>query len=741
MLKFLRKYQKWMLAVFCVALMVAFLVPQAAQQFIPNPATATMGTTFDGQEIKRDELVSVINDLSLLRRMRVEPLPFLSLIPSTGQDLDDAMQWELIQRAADYNNLQAGDAEAFELVASLLGAETQDELNEKAKELNANGPYLMKLGKQYLKAEQLRQLLLGVEYTQPEGETSMSGSPGLRRVRALNEALSSIQQAAMQFQQMGLPPQQAEQIAINSVLGSEGFLDKINGHFRVSADELRYTMQREYAEVDLTVVVLDVEGRVESTSVDDQAVEELFERYAEDAPGTGEPYGLGYRVPARVKIEALRVPIDAAREAVAQAITPEDVRKFYDENRASFMDFEDPEQLGSERLTPAQRDEIRLILTQVRADRKVQEIAQQVRARLNEDARGLDDQGNYKVLPEDFTPTAMLQVASEVEQEHGIALEFITVEDWVSSQDVLESAQFTQEWANELPKSSVRLPNPRAGNMLMAQDVYQSTLGGKAGLFATLVPEINDGQRPLLFGELIGFAKPFVDEESPQASLGLQVGLPGRILRDLTRSAYVFRLTDAMPDHPAEDLAPIYQTVREDAKQVKAYESLVAESDQLLAKAAEQSIESLMKSADAKQTLTGLNRAELRQGAPPVQGLTSSTPIIQQAFAKVDDMLLAGDIAEAAESQRLFAVELAGDYKLAIVRIDSYRPLTLKDYQDLASEPNALMLASRFEPPEDIEPAMSMDALMRYTKFKWAEGFGPETLSGGDDEALDGEEE
>ena len=71
MLKFLRKYQKWMLVVFCGALMVAFLIPQAVSQFAPNPAKAVLATIYDGEEIAREEVQRVSADVQMLRRLRI----------------------------------------------------------------------------------------------------------------------------------------------------------------------------------------------------------------------------------------------------------------------------------------------------------------------------------------------------------------------------------------------------------------------------------------------------------------------------------------------------------------------------------------------------------------------------------------------------------------------------------------------------------------------------------------------
>lgn len=745
MLKFLRKYQKWMLVVFCGGLMVAFLIPQAASQFAPNPATATMGTTYGGKKITREHLNRADADLQMMRRLALDPLPLpgLALLPNTGSQRDDAMMWLLIQHAAEHNKLGASDQAAFNLVASALGVEDMDALEKEAGTIGVNAAYLLDVARQYLVAEQYRQLVAGIEYTKPNAAEGQTGSPGLRRLFALNEAMLTARQMAQQYEQMGLPPNQAEGFAIQSVMTQGGYLDKVVGHTRVSSAELRYALQREFTKMDLTVVVLDAEDRLDTVTMDDAYVTSIFDRFADDAPGTGEPYGLGYREPDRVKLEALRIPIDSVREAVAKDITAEDIRKFYNERPGQYIDdseLEPGETPRPARLTAEQRDEIRLTLTQMRAEQKVIEIAQQARLRLNEDARGLQDDGPFKKLPEDFKPTPLVEVAAEIEQEHGVSPEIILVDEWVSGQDMIDSARFTQAWIAELPNSSVRMPNPQFG-FLMDQPIAESVLGGRAGLFATIVPDLSDFRagRLATLGDYVALAQPFIDADSQQANAGLQVGLPGRLLSDMTRSTYVFRLTEAQPSQPAQALEPIAKQVREDARKVKAYEDLAAEKDKLIERAVSQSIERLMVDADAKTTLTGLTRQDSRRpGGAVVEGVQSTGPILEQALILTDQWATTGGTEELTEADRTFAVELPGDYKLAVVRLDAVRPMTQRDYRQEADSGNALLLASQLDSQSEVDPPLSMEALMRYTNFKWAEGFGRESL---DEDGADGEED
>ena len=78
-----------------------------------------------------------------------------------------------------------------------------------------------------------------------------------------------------------------------------------------------------------------------------------------------------------------------------------------------------------------------------------------------------------------------------------------------------------------------------------------------------------------------------------------------------------------------------------------------------------------MPNADSKKTLTGVSRGMLQMGRPtPLEGVQSTAPILEQAFGLADDLIAAGTIETAPEKDRLFAVELPGDYKLAIVRGD-----------------------------------------------------------------------
>lgn len=753
MLKFLRKYQKWMLVVFCGALMVAFLIPQAVSQFAPNPAKAVLATTYDGQEITRAEVQRVSSDVQMLRRLRIEALPALSIIPQTGSERDDALSWILIQRAAEHNGLGASQQEAFNLIGTVMGLQDFESLDVRAKEIGANANYLIELGRQYLVAEQYRQLVSGIEYNLPDGEDETT-SPGVRRVVAMQQANLLIQQLTQNPQmimQMAMSQGVSPDQFLSQILVERGVFTEIQGHERFSVTELRYALQREFSEIDLTVVVLGADDRLDTTSVDEAYIQGIFDRFADDDPGTGEPYGLGYREPHKVQLEALRIPIEAAREAAAKKITPEDVRKFYDENRVSFIEEaleveegEEPAIPQPAKLTADLRDQIRLALTQIGAEKLVVEVAQKARQRLNEDARGLPDDGVFKALPDDFKPTPLTTIAAEIEAEHGFAPELIMVDEFVSPDEIVETTQFTQAWLTKMPTSTVKMPDQSGFGFLIDREVPETVLGGRAGLFASFVPELSNAQRGQLarLADYVRAAQPFLtDEQLEQTNLALQVGLPGMVLSDMTRSTYVFRITQAQPSRPATELAPIAEQVREEAIKVKAYEDLIAEQEALLTRADGKGIESLMPNADAKNTLSGLTRGSINQRfAAMIQGVGSSRPILERAFAITDDLVATGGFDQAQEADRLFAVELPGDYKLALVRIDTFRPMTRDRFEEEAVKPASQMMVTSLGVTELPESPMSFEALQRYTGFKWDDDFEPnEDEEGAEEEGDDAE--
>ena len=65
MLKFFRRYQKWMLVVFCGGLMIAFLIQPVMSIFFPDPGKQTIATVYDGESITFNDRKTAVGDLQL----------------------------------------------------------------------------------------------------------------------------------------------------------------------------------------------------------------------------------------------------------------------------------------------------------------------------------------------------------------------------------------------------------------------------------------------------------------------------------------------------------------------------------------------------------------------------------------------------------------------------------------------------------------------------------------------------
>ena len=305
MFKFIRRYQKWMLVVFCGVLMVAFLIQPVMSIFFPDQSKRTIGTLEGGQKITEQDKVQAVGALNTLRSMGFSGI---GLYPQEDSESDQALAWLLMVRAGQDAGLGASDNEAFTALSMKQADITDvDSLDAFAAKRNITRASLLNIVRDYLIAEQYRQLVLGHAYQSREG---YSGSPGLVRVRLENESLQAAagnQQWMMQFYQQNgrLPNDNDRRAYLESVVFAETV-----GYPRVSEDAVRHAVQENQARLSGQLVVLDADESTLPPSEEELLA--LFEPYRADFPGTGETYGFGYRIPSKVMIEALRIPLDQA---------------------------------------------------------------------------------------------------------------------------------------------------------------------------------------------------------------------------------------------------------------------------------------------------------------------------------------------------------------------------------------------------------------------------------------------
>lgn len=331
MLKFLRMYQKWMLVIFSAVLMGAFLLQPVIGILYPDPGKRTVATVLDGVEIKQNDINRAQGDLQNLGRLN---LMQQGIAPLGETEAEVALGWLLLVKAAENEGLIASQNEAFSLLASTQeGIDTVDDLDDFATEFGQPREYLLELARQYLVAEQYRQLVTGIEYRATEG---LSASPGLARLQRMTSLFENQQQTQMQtlqdiMQLAGNNSQtvyQSYQAIWNHVQNFE-----VGGTPRVSAPLLAYATQRQFSQTSGLAVVLDSQPLRDALEADPQRMQTIFDEFKDVRPGVGQPFGFGYRIPDRAMLEAIRIPSDQVRQLAQAEIGPEQVREELNRNR------------------------------------------------------------------------------------------------------------------------------------------------------------------------------------------------------------------------------------------------------------------------------------------------------------------------------------------------------------------------------------------------------------------------
>lgn len=610
MFKFFRTYNKIILVVGGIVLMIAFLIPQAVTMFAPNPSNESIGT-MHGEKVIRGQAQFAAQELSLLNSM-----PF-----GNGMITDDEIAWLMIQADAKNMGLYASDREV-DLALQAVGYDNELIL-ELATNRRTTVATIKSVVRRWLIAEQYRQTVMGTAYRDPAG-----GSPSL----AVNR-LESIFQSLQQMQQFGdLPPQFRNQFIQYAIA-------EANGTRRLSAPMLAHFIQDNYANVTGRVALIrpDLDAVGEP---DEARLTEVFEQYKNNLPGTGEPFPFGYMIPDRVKLSYLQVPMRDVRDQVD--VDYLDVLDAYKANPQRFADDD-----GNAPATPTA--EAVATLTEELTDRQAEmlgaKIMATVQSLLAENQRGQTQVDGYLELGDDFTPLAWDQIVQAVEAEHGVTLQVMgDADEWMAVTD-LEAV-------------------PGIG-----------------------LSRIGEGQG-VPFAAYVGATKQLAEDPSQiLRSLRTQVGVASKTLRGFDGNLYVFRLADAQTAHAPDSLDEVREQVVADAKQIAAYEQLVAEAESWKTMAAAEGLDAAAEAAEVSvQDLPPFQKVAGTAGDPPrVPGVGVSRAFVDAAFGLVDTIDdPQTDVSEMPMDQRVAVTPVpnaeAGP-SLAVFVLDDFEPLTRSGYE------------------------------------------------------------
>lgn len=362
MLKFLRKYSKWMMIVFGALLLVAFTAPQAIQQ-LGNRMVNREVATLDGTSLKITDVQEAERQHALVQD-RLPP----QYMPAIDRDRV-GLHWSMLRREAQ----QAG----------LVGV-----AGDGALWIEDFAPQITRRQMEVTLAQQI-----GPQLAAQFANQQWNSMPADERQAAIDRIAGFLSQP---------PPNVTEREYHEALSVARGIHRLTAGYFesaplsdaravRDAADRQRQASVEAFW-FDSRRLVAEAPSIVgEPTDAD---LQEHFGRFASTRLGEGE-FGIGYTLPERLKIEYLKLD----REAIEGNVAPDplEVRKRYQAMvREMEAEGREPEPFNDARalIEDRLRSEI--------ADEVIRAAQQAFVGAMGEATRALESDGPYKRLPSDF---------------------------------------------------------------------------------------------------------------------------------------------------------------------------------------------------------------------------------------------------------------------------------------------------------------------------------------------------
>lgn len=370
MLKVLRKYRQWVLAIGGTLLMVSFLAPQAVTQMRGDPAKqviASLGT----EKVRAGELQQAAMEYKALE-------DFDDTLIRRGLGVENGDHWFLLTKEAERAGLvgEHGDGESFlpvlaQELAPKLAAQMQ------LMELQRQSPDLLRQIDPQI-AMSFAQQMAANDMRDPEKHKKLVEEATGILVSRMHRGAGETRMTETQFYQ-ALAKARGVMRLVNTYAGAARVSDRL----AISEAALR----ADAVYTDLVVIPADraLSGIAEPTAEEIQA---NYEKYRDTAPGEGE-FAIGYRQPNRVKVEWLR--LDKAAFDAAVTVDPVEVRKKQTIDRAK-----DPQGFAAERAR------IEAELKEAQVSQLMSEAAQIVVAQVKTQTRKLETDGDFKKLPTDW---------------------------------------------------------------------------------------------------------------------------------------------------------------------------------------------------------------------------------------------------------------------------------------------------------------------------------------------------
>lgn len=393
MLKTIRKYNKLILAVGGTLLLISFLIPQAIQQIGQASTGRTIGT-IGGRSISAGEYDLAVRELRAVREFYGQLGGFGVGFPLPIDRNESVEHWMLLTREAEMAEMVGGPDEGARLLPVFARQLTrmvyEQQFRERAEQAMAQDPE-------------------GVRQTEAEAMTLLS------RVKASVSSQARLSEADFNN-------------ALAKLQGAVRLVSAYRSAERIS-DARAVAIARNYGDrVIVDSAFLSARRLADQDATpDDQALRAHFERFRAMRPGEGE-FGIGYRLPPRIKLEWIEISRPALREVVRVSLI--DATKHWQQSRDRF-----PGEFDEERARVEEE------LRSARVDRIFSTAENTVRSAILSAVRPLNQRSGYFELPEDWDQRrpdfieVAERVVENVRETHGVVMPtpavYIRDDEWL----------------------------------------------------------------------------------------------------------------------------------------------------------------------------------------------------------------------------------------------------------------------------------------------------------------------
>lgn len=686
MLKWFVKYNKILLVVFGVLLMVSFTIGTVALDTFLDRAFNLIryGSTLSpGDTIGKTESykITTLDEQEAYEDQKILGAVLGSVNPVLPRMIigDDELRWALALQEARRAGLWASNQEVAQMLG-YLGIDSTERMARLEAVAGYSDPRIREAVRHFLMVENYRQLVSGTAFQPME-----DGIPTqtYARLSDLREAAQTFQMAQQLYAQSQNP---SSYFRASALMRQANMLFMLaDGAPRYSEPSLEYLFASRGAQVSGQYVL--VGNRVYQQDVPaptEQELQALFDQYKDELPGRSEPYGFGYKFPDRVKLEALTLPIAPIREKVRPDVEVDiaAAMEFYEQHKDQMVARNEMGEPTGEKLSFEQaRPRIIERLIDERANEKAMTIAKQARAILTQNLANVEQEGGYYQLPDDFKPVSMRVAADKLAQQQDVRV-------------TLTDAQLADQWQT-------------MNDLVQIEDLGMSVLAS--------APQV-----PLV--EYVKSAKQMNPPiTNPLITRRLQVNVPSEIMADRDGSLSVFRLTAASPEHSPESLETVRDQVTNDARQLAAFKKLMENQSQWTEQGRSKGLEAVAQELDGQV----IPFPALSQARGQVPGIGRSESFIDGVFDMASKLDKPGSLESLPANERIGSAPVDSELALALFELQEFMPISRQEFLNALSEPQGVALANAMI-ERDLQNPMSLESIIQRSGFKYSPGREPD---------------